>query len=30
MATAFTLKGGVNGDTLAGGYQADTITGNGG
>ena len=30
MATVFTLKGGVNGDTLAGGYQADTITGNGG
>jgi Ca2+-binding RTX toxin-like protein len=30
MATAFTLKGGVNADTLSGGYQADTITGNGG
>jgi trimeric autotransporter adhesin len=30
MATAFTVKGGVNADTIYGGYQADTITGNGG
>jgi Ca2+-binding RTX toxin-like protein len=30
MATAFTVKGTVNADTVYGGYQADTITGNGG
>ena len=29
-ATAFTVKGTVNADTVHGGYQADTITGNGG
>tara|TARA_S200000501_G_scaffold377852_1_gene437786 strand:- start:1808 stop:6319 length:4512 start_codon:yes stop_codon:yes gene_type:complete len=29
-ATAFTVKGGINADTIYGGYQGDTITGNGG
>ena len=30
MATVFTVKGGINADTIYGGYQGDTITGNGG
>jgi len=30
MATVFTVKGGVNADTIYGGYQGDTIIGNGG
>jgi len=30
MATVFTVKGGINADTIYGGYQGDTIIGNGG